>query len=254
MATEHRTERDVVSPELALIDPELARTERAQPIVTRLFDRRKRGRDADTPASGRSLLAFDEEALDSRREELRSELRAFAEEIRARTIDPEPEPTRAAAVRSALTHALRRRGDARRIIFVLALPLLVAAGVLLLVGTHWFHVGNQRSSSGTPAARTHNAKVPAVAHLTALRPHAFAWAAASRATYYRVRFFRGDEQVFEAKPSQPRILVPSRWTFHAHPQTLAAGTYHWVVQPGFGRRSENRYGRTVVDANWVASP
>jgi hypothetical protein len=137
---------------------------------------------------------------------------------------------------------------------VLALPLVVAAGVLLLVGTHWFHVGSQRSTSGTPAPRAHNAKAPAVAHLRALRPHAFAWAAASHATYYRVRFFRGEEPVFEAKPSQPRILVPSRWTFHGHSQTLAAGTYHWVVQPGFGRRSENRYGRKLVDANWVASP
>jgi hypothetical protein len=86
------------------------------------------------------------------------------------------------------------------------------------------------------------------------RAHAFGWVRVPKASYYRIRFFRGGREVFEALATQARIVLPANWRFRGRKFGLAPGRYRWVVQAGFGVRSSKRYGKTVVAADWIAAP
>jgi hypothetical protein len=90
--------------------------------------------------------------------------------------------------------------------------------------------------------------------LAAHRPHVFGWVTVPQATYYRVRFFRAGEEVFQATPVQPRIVLPARWRFAGRERSLVPGRYHWVVQPGFGTPQAQKYGSAIVVADWIAAP
>jgi hypothetical protein len=51
----------------------------------------------------------------------------------------------------------------------------------------------------------------------------WAWAPAKDATAYEVTFFRGRQIVFQARPTETRIVLPRAFRFHA-------GTYRWTVR------------------------
>jgi hypothetical protein len=72
--------------------------------------------------------------------------------------------------------------------------------------------------------------------------HALAWPRLATATYYDVQVFRGSTKVFEAWPDEPSIELPRSWVHEGRRRTLAPGVYEWYVWPGFGVRSEARYG------------
>ena len=79
----------------------------------------------------------------------------------------------------------------------------------------------------------------------------FVWVAVPKATYYFVQFYRGGREIFTARPSSPRLLLPGAWTFKGRRYRLTPGRYSWSVRPGFGRRSASRYGQPVVLAKLV---
>lgn len=83
---------------------------------------------------------------------------------------------------------------------------------------------------------------------------AFAWVAVPHATYYLVQFYRGGDEIFQARPSTPRLLVPAHWTFKGRGYSLTPGSYRWSVRPGFGRPSGARYGQPVIRAKLVIQP
>ena len=105
------------------------------------------------------------------------------------------------------------------------------------------HTASNRSASSTTQIR-----------LTPFRAHAFGWVRVPEASYYRVRFFRGGREVFEALATRARIVLPANWRFRGRKFGLAPGRYRWVVQAGFGDPSSKRYGKTVVAADWTAGP
>ncbi len=105
------------------------------------------------------------------------------------------------------------------------------------------HTASDRKTSGTTQIR-----------LTPFRAHAFGWVRVPEASYYRVRFFRGGREVFEALAIRARIVLPANWRFRGRKFGLAPGRYRWVVQAGFGAPSSKRYGKTVVAADWIAEP
>jgi len=80
---------------------------------------------------------------------------------------------------------------------------------------------------------------------------AFAWVAAPHATYYLVQFYRRGDEIFRARPSAPRLLVPAHWTFNGRRYSLVPGRYRWSVRPGYGRRTQAQYGQPVVSAKLV---
>jgi hypothetical protein len=80
---------------------------------------------------------------------------------------------------------------------------------------------------------------------------AFAWVPVPKATYYLVQFYRGRKEIFEARPSTARLLLPREWAFKGRRYRLGPGRYRWSVRPGFGRPSRARYGRPIVAAELV---
>ena len=105
------------------------------------------------------------------------------------------------------------------------------------------HTATERKASGSTQIR-----------LTPFRAHAFGWVRVPEASYYRVRFFRGGREVFEAIATRARIVLPANWRFRGRKLGLAPGRYRWVVQAGLGDPSSKRYGKTVVAADWTAEP
>jgi hypothetical protein len=155
----------------------------------------------------------------------------------------------------------------------LALGLAVVAAAVLfpptsrLLGTGHLH-GAGRHVDATVAAKRLAQSRSAVRHtasdrkassttqigLTPFRAHAFGWVRVPEASYYRIRFFRGGREVFEALATRARIVLPANWRFRGRKFGLAPGRYRWVVQAGFGVPSSKRYGKTVVAADWIAEP
>jgi hypothetical protein len=226
---ERRERARVTSPELALIDPELARREPAEPVAPR------------PSATVRPVPAAEESSEEVDMQSIVAELRRRLADEDLSTIDEaDDEWTTAAPVR-----LLRQP----RALLALAVPLLVA-GVVLIATVLWPH-GSTKANRSTNAAATRGTR--GVAQLTALRPHAFAWAAVPKAAYYRVRFFRNGKEVFAANPVRPSVVLPAHWQFSGATRSLTPGTYHWIVQPGFGSPSAKRYGATLLAADWVAT-
>jgi hypothetical protein len=122
---------------------------------------------------------------------------------------------------------------------------------------------NRRTSepprAGAGATSPHSTK-PAVKPKKRLQPvrqsefptRVFVWPAASRATFYKVEFFRRGRRIFEASPATPRIELPLRWIFRGRHFRLTPGTYRWEVRAAFGPRSRPRYGKLITRSMWTA--
>jgi hypothetical protein len=82
----------------------------------------------------------------------------------------------------------------------------------------------------------------------------FVWLPSRGATYYRVRFLKGNRTIFEAWPTDARVAVPLRGTFRGRSFAFTKDRYRWIVQPAFGPRSEGRYGEPIVRSIWVLRP
>jgi len=94
--------------------------------------------------------------------------------------------------------------------------------------------------------RTRTAPTPPVA-----RPRAFGWAPVRAADYYLIAFYRGREKIYEARPRRPRLALPAQWTFSGRRYRLTRGRYRWSVRAGYGRPAAARYGRVIVQATLV---
>jgi hypothetical protein len=82
----------------------------------------------------------------------------------------------------------------------------------------------------------------------------FAWLSDRRARYYHVRFSKGTRTVFEAWPTDARVTVPLRGRFRGRSFAFTPGRYRWAVRPAFGLRSQARYGAPIVRSVWVVGP
>jgi len=80
----------------------------------------------------------------------------------------------------------------------------------------------------------------------------FIWPAVSNATFYKVEFFRRGRQVFKALSSTARLELPTRSVYRGRTYQLVAGTYTWKVSPAFGPRSRLHYGNPIIRSTWVA--
>ena len=212
----------------------------------------------------------------------------LARRAREQLPDPEPEPRRTTgeAIPYPVTPRLvvvqpdpstferrlkppprkRRRG---RILVLLTLAAAAVTGIVLVPSLrHIFWESREvavvqpvrkpapppHASSTTPdkAKPKETVKPKArVAPRSAPSHRPFAWVAVPKATYYLVRFYRGSQEIFEARPSAPRLSLPPEWVFKGHRYSLTPGSYRWVVQAGFGRPAEARLGQPIVSAKLV---
>lgn len=71
------------------------------------------------------------------------------------------------------------------------------------------------------------------------------WKRVGKAHYYNVQVFRGGRKVLSAWPERPPRRLERRWTYRGTDYKLTEGRYCWHVWPGYGKRSEHRYGKRL---------
>jgi hypothetical protein len=84
-------------------------------------------------------------------------------------------------------------------------------------------------------------------------PPLLEWTRVHRATYYNVQLFRGHRKLLSAWPSSASHQLRPDWRFAGHARRLTPGRYRWYVWPGFGPRSERRFGRLVGRRSFVVA-
>jgi len=71
------------------------------------------------------------------------------------------------------------------------------------------------------------------------------WKPLRKASYYNVQVFHAGRKVLSAWPEQPPRRLERRWTFRGTGYKLTTGRYCWLVWPGYGKRSQRRYGKRL---------
>jgi len=270
-----------LTPELVLVDPDLARRAREQLPDREPEPRRTTGESIPSPVT--SLLDPDlarrgrEQPPDREPEPRRTTGEAIPSPVTPRLVVVQPDPSTFER-RLKPPPRKRRRG---RILVLLTLAAAAVTGIVLVPslrhifwesrevavvppvrkpapvssgGTHSTPKPPPHASSSTPdkAKPKETVKPKArVAPRSAPSQRPFAWVAVPKATYYLVRFYRGSQEIFEARPSAPRLSLPPEWVFKGQRYSLTPGSYRWVVQAGFGRPAEARLGQPIVSAKLV---
>ena len=260
-----------LTPELVLVDPDLARRAREQLPDREPEPRRTTGESIPSPVT--SLLDPDlarrgrEQPPDREPEPRRTTGEAIPSPVTPRLVVVQPDPSTFER-RLKPPPRKRRRG---RILVLLTLAAAAVTGIVLVPSLrHIFWESREvavvqpvrKPGPPPPASSTTPDKAKAkpketvkpkarVAPRSAPSHRPFAWVAVPKATYYLVRFYRGSQEIFEARPSAPRLSLPPEWVFKGHRYSLTPGSYRWVVQAGFGRPSEARLGQPIVSAKLV---
>ena len=258
-----------LTPELVLVDPDLARRAREQLPDREPEPRRTTGESIPSPVT--SLLDPDlarrgrEQPPDREPEPRRTTGEAIPYPVTPRLVVVQPDPSTFER-RLKPPPRKRRRG---RILILLILAAAAVTGIVLVPSLRHIVWESREvavvppvrkpappphASSSTPdkAKPKETVKPKArVAPRSAPSHRPFAWVAVPKATYYLVRFYRGSQEIFEARPSAPRLSLPPKWVFKGHRYSLTPGSYRWVVQAGFGRPTEARLGQPIVSAKLV---
>jgi hypothetical protein len=71
------------------------------------------------------------------------------------------------------------------------------------------------------------------------------WKPVRKARYYNVQIFRRGKKILSAWPRKPRLQLERRWEYRGKTYHLRPARYCWHVWPGFGKRSEHRYGKRL---------
>lgn len=106
----------------------------------------------------------------------------------------------------------------------------------------------RRARPRANAVPSRSRQVPRQAH-AARQPHGrgssrvLSWASLPRADYYDVQLFRGAARILDLWPTTNRVEVPARWTYGGVNYRLTPGSYRWYVYPGFGQQTELRLGK-----------
>jgi hypothetical protein len=76
-------------------------------------------------------------------------------------------------------------------------------------------------------------------------PPLLRWTPVRRAGYYNLQLFRGGRKILSAWPVKTRFRLKREWVYAGRRHRLSKGTYEWYVWPGYGARSERRFGRLI---------
>jgi hypothetical protein len=194
-----------VSPELALVDPQLAAALRATSSSL--------GSLAHEPCPVEPMSCTRRSTVGARRAVRVGVLArsAVAVVIAAVTL------TGVSAAASAGRHA------APRSIHSVGAPHAVSVG--LESGAERLDHG---ASAPLPSRRPESAarRIP-----TSQGSRQFAWAPVPAAVAYRVELFRGQVRVFRSTVRRPGFVLPPRWSYSGRTMRLRPGTYRWLVWP-----------------------
>jgi hypothetical protein len=79
----------------------------------------------------------------------------------------------------------------------------------------------------------------------------FSWAPTPTAAYYRFSLYRSGERIFSARSRAARLELPATWTHHGRRLRLRMGRYRWVIRPALRDGGRLRLGPPVVSAALV---
>jgi hypothetical protein len=82
------------------------------------------------------------------------------------------------------------------------------------------------------------------------KPPRLGWVAAAGASYYNVQVFRGTVKILSIWPLKNGFAMHRSWKYNGRRQRLARGAYRWYVWPGFGPRTQVRYGAVLGSSNF----
>jgi len=85
---------------------------------------------------------------------------------------------------------------------------------------------------------------------SAVEPPRFVWPAAPGALGYRVALYRAGVQIFERDVSSTALEFPASWTYGGRLQSLTRGTYQWIVWP-LVELNPARAGEPIVSARYI---
>jgi hypothetical protein len=77
------------------------------------------------------------------------------------------------------------------------------------------------------------------------RPLTFRWTPVRHAGYYNLQIYRNGQKILSAWPGRPRYRLKRSWSYGGQRRHLSQGTYTWYVWPGYGTRSDQRFGRSL---------
>jgi hypothetical protein len=101
-------------------------------------------------------------------------------------------------------------------------------------------VGASKPDAG-PSVEPARSSTPSTAGLAGtLSDRRFAWAPVPRASGYHVEFFRGATRVFSQDTRRAELTIPARWKHHGVRRSFRPGTYAWYVWPVISGRRESR--------------
>jgi hypothetical protein len=108
--------------------------------------------------------------------------------------------------------------------------------------------GNATSAitTATVPARSTKASATTTKSSNARRRTVLRWRARRGAKYYNLQLFRNGRKILSAWPTRPHYTLKTAWRYRGHRQRLVPGRYRWFVWPGYGTRSEHRYGKLVA--------
>ncbi len=86
---------------------------------------------------------------------------------------------------------------------------------------------------------------------TARPPQTFVWPTVEGVGAYEVELFRDEERILVARTAQPRLTLDRQWTYRGRRFTLAPGSYRWSVRPLRRSGAAQKRGKTIVEAALV---
>ncbi len=259
-----------VSPELVLVCPELARVARRQlPEPGEVYCGRY-------PAAAAPIPLPTDRALP---------LRRVPEDVRAGKLRLEPavapisdEPPPPDEISATLPRRFRLRPFLIPAVVVAALLAIPELGILSRGGRPTLtstatselpaeaatpatgsslprppQVARRRSDTETAPPQPAETIPPAALPIPRELMQDLRWPSRAGATYYNVQVFRDAKKIFEVWPPTAQATVPGRWTYQGNRYRLSSGSYEWFVWPGFGARSETRYGKLIKRATFVVT-
>jgi hypothetical protein len=205
-----------ISPELVLVDPDLAVGARAAlpdhpwPAPVRIEPARRRPRRRIPVAATFSILSF----------------AALVSILGVSVLPTREQPTFAARSQGVPTAAPSPRSEVR--------PPAAPSGEKPKPRVKKPRVARRAraAKSRPPRKRGQGRFEPA---------RTFAWAARAKAAYYRVVLFRNGKRFYQARTRAARLTLPRRFQFRS-------GIYRWTVRPAMRSQNGIRLGDPIVDS------
>jgi hypothetical protein len=108
----------------------------------------------------------------------------------------------------------------------------------------------ENSATSSTTTRPSGPLVSPVAGAVVSGPPRLAWIAVPKATYYNVQLWRRG-RILSLWPRGTSLQLPRSWTYKGRRYRLTEGRYRWHEWPGYGRRSQKRFGKLLGSSSFV---